>query len=143
MSVSASKWKLPDLNALGIFYEQKPDELTFFSEIIEEKVKDNPNFTKVSNLGDTFVFLTEKHWTSSIDLNNDHSQEMENIFSLLVTAKDIDNDLHNLKSTYDQRISPFLPTNLALREEALERFARYIEFHSPGINLLVVRKCDE
>lgn len=128
--MSASKWKLAELNDLGISYKGTPDDLQFFSEIIENKINDNPNFENISLLGDTFVKFTAKYLIFSIDLNTKHSEHIEKIFSLVDTVEEIDNDLSHLKSRYDRSISSFLPTDTVLRKKALEEFARYIDFHT-------------
>lgn len=134
MSDSASKWKFADFNNLGILYNENPDDLTFFSGIIEKKFKDNPNFDKCSLLGDTFVEFTAKYWKKSIDLNNVSLDDVGKVYSLVDSAEDLDNDLSDLKSEYDQNISFFLPADTEMRKKALEMFARYIEFHFHGIN---------
>lgn len=134
MSDSASKWKFADFNNLGILYNENPDDLEFFSENIEKKFKNNPNFDKFSLLGDTFVKFTAKYWNNSIDLNNVVPDDVEKVYSLVNSAEDLDNDLSDLKSEYDQSISSFLPADTEMRKKALEMFARYIEFHFHGIN---------
>lgn len=143
MSDSASKWKLVDFNDLGISYEEKPDDITFFFNIIENKSKDDPNFNNVSNLGDIFVKMTAEYWTSSIGVNTLKFEEMDDLSELVNTTICLDRDLSKLRSQYDNSISSFLPTDAELREKTLEGFARYIEFHFLGISLLVVRKCNE
>lgn len=142
MTDSASTWDLDKFNKLGISYKKTPDDLKFFSEIIENKLKDNPNFGNVSLLGDTFVTFTNEYWKSSTDLNTAGPGEIDIIFSLVNTVEDLDKDLSKLRYQYDQSISRFLPRETVLRKKTLEGFARYIAFHFPGINLLVVRKCN-
>lgn len=142
MTDSASTWDLDKFNKLGISYKKTPDDLKFFSEIIENKLKDNPNFGNVSLLGDTFVTFTNEYWKSSTDLNTAGPGEIDIIFSLVNTVEDLDKDLFKLRYQYDRSISRFLPRETVLRKKILEGFARYIAFHFPGINLLVVRKCN-
>lgn len=142
MSNSASTWKLNDFNNLGISYKKTPDDLEFFLQIIENKMEDSPNFDKekVLLLGHTLVNFTARYWTSSTYLNT--YEEIEKTLKLVDKADDLDNDLSKLRSEYDKIIGPFLPTVTKLREKTLEGFARYIEFHFPSINFLVVKKCN-
>lgn len=142
MTDSASTWDLDKFNKLGISYKKTPDDLKFFSEIIENKLKDNPNFGNVSLLGDTFVTFTNEYWKSSTDLNTAGPGEIDIILSLVNTVEDLDKDLSKLRYQYDGSISRFLPRETVLGKKTLEGFARYIAFHFPGINLLVVRKCN-
>lgn len=142
MTDSASTWDLDKFNKLGISYKETPDNLKFFSEIIENKLKDNPNFGNVSHLGDTFVTFTNEYWKSSTDLNTADPGEIDEMLSLVNTVADLDKDLSKLRYQYDRSISRFLPRETVLRKKTLEGFARYIAFHFPGINLLVVRKCN-
>lgn len=142
MTDSASTWDLDEFNKLGISYKKTPDDLKFFSEIIENKLKDNPNFGNVSHLGDTFVTFTNEYWKSSTDLNTAALGGIDKILSLVYTVEDLDNDLSKLRDQYDRSISRFLPRETVPRKKTLEGFARYIAFHFPGINLLVVRKCN-
>lgn len=133
MTDSASTWDLDKFNKLGISYKKTPDDLKFFSEIIENKLKDNPNFGNVSLLGDTFVTFTNEYWKSSTDLNTAGPGEIDIIFSLVNTVEDLDKDLSKLRYQYDRSISRFLPGETVLRKKTLEGFAS--AFHRWMINL--------
>lgn len=133
MSDSASKWKLPDFNDLGISYEEKPDDIDSFFKIIKTKLKDYAIFDDVSKLGDIFVEITADNWTSSVSVNSVDLDGIDTIFSLVDTADCLDRDLSKLRSQYDKSISSFLPTDAKLREKTLEGFAS--AFHRWIINL--------
>lgn len=127
MARSASTWRFNEFKELGILYEEKYDEVDYFSKIIKRKITDRAKQEKLSSLTEYFVKTTDDYWNCSVDLNfYDDLEETTGITTTIKTMGQLDNNIVGLKTAYDAKIKSYLPSDTSGREKALEDFARYI-----------------
>lgn len=129
MARNASAWKFDDFLNLGIKYNEKPDDIKYFSDILEKRIPKNRNLKRLLYLRETFAAYTNDFWKCSIDLSDGGVYEIEDgIISTFSSLGDMEVELCQLKSIYDEDAREFfLPDGIWDEEHLLEVSTRYHE----------------